>query len=94
MTASNRVFMLLVLSALVTVAFSVSAGAATYKTLCSFRGGTDGNEPTGSLLHVGGKLYGTTVYGGSACAATPRHCGTVFSITPSGNEQVIYRFQG
>ena len=41
---------------------------------------------------MNGTLYGTTFAGGStACVGG---CGTVFMITPSGKEKVLYRFRG
>jgi uncharacterized repeat protein (TIGR03803 family) len=45
--------------------------------LHSFGGQGDGSGPNGSLINVGGKLYGTTTEGGGTCG-----CGTVFAITP------------
>jgi uncharacterized repeat protein (TIGR03803 family) len=45
----------------------------------------------GGLLNVDGTLYGTTFYGGTA--GVYGH-GTVYSITPSGAEVVLYRFAG
>jgi len=63
------------------------------KVLYSFRAGSDGINPSSGLIDVGGTFYGTTVKGGaysnSYCAY---HCGTVFSITPSGTEKVLYSF--
>ena len=60
--------------------------------------GRDGAYPTGKLASVGGKLFGTTEFGGTgACPATsttPAGCGTVFSITPQGLFTVVYSFQG
>jgi uncharacterized repeat protein (TIGR03803 family) len=45
--------------------------------LYSFTGGADGNEPaTGVILGPGGKLYGTTAFGGRTNA------GVVFGIKP------------
>jgi len=44
--------------------------------LHSFGSGSDGAVPLGGLIDVGGALYGTTEYGGSA------NLGTVFSLTP------------
>lgn len=53
----------------------------------SFKGGSaDGAEPFGSLLDVGGTLYGTTFSGGT------NGDGTVFSLTPSGQEHVLHSF--
>ena len=60
-----------------------------------FRSGTDGEAPNG-LIDVGGNLMGTTIYGG-ALGCKSEHtsgCGTVFDVTPSGKERVLYRFAG
>ena len=48
----------------------------------------DALNPNAGLISVGGKLYGTAADGG-------RHGpGAVYSITPGGNESVIYSFKG
>jgi uncharacterized repeat protein (TIGR03803 family) len=78
--------------------FSVST-LGLEKTLYSFRGSPyDGSTPSAGLADVNGTLYGTTVNGGlnNHCAYYKNHsgCGTVFSITTSGQENVIYAFQG
>jgi uncharacterized repeat protein (TIGR03803 family) len=39
-----------------------------------------------------GNLYGTTATGGSPSATCPQGCGTVFRLTPSGVETVLYSF--
>jgi uncharacterized repeat protein (TIGR03803 family) len=49
--------------------------------LHSFQGGSDGSEPLGALINVGGILYGTTFGGGSTNCGVGG-CGTVFAITP------------
>ena len=60
----------------------------------SFKGGTaDGQNPNAGLINVKGKLYGTTDGGGAHCVRYVA-CGTVFSITTSGNESVLYNFKG
>ena len=52
---------------------------------------TDGALPDAGLIDVNGTLYGTTYEGGAhLCGGT--HCGTVFSITTSGTEKVVYSF--
>jgi uncharacterized repeat protein (TIGR03803 family) len=62
------------------------------KTLHAFVGGADGSYPNGGLIAVGGTLYGTTNGGGTGgCIGG---CGTVFAISPSGHETVLYSFQG
>ena len=60
------------------------------KVLYSFAGPPDGSGPFGNpdLLNVNGTLYGTTHDGG-----TP-HEGTVFTVTTSGQEAVLYDFKG
>jgi uncharacterized repeat protein (TIGR03803 family) len=62
------------------------------KVLYSFKGGSDGAHPLGALLNVGGTLYGTTSQGGAACNSS-QGCGTVFSVSATGAETVIYRFK-
>ena len=56
----------------------------------------DGAEPFSPLLlDRRGNLYGTTVLGGSNCepgGTDSLGCGTVFKISPSGNESVIHAF--
>jgi uncharacterized repeat protein (TIGR03803 family) len=79
---------------------SALAGRTTstnYKVLYSFGKIPDGSYPTASLIDMGGTLYGTTAGGGSnSCGYYPyspyNGCGTVFSITQSGTEKVLYRF--
>jgi uncharacterized repeat protein (TIGR03803 family) len=59
--------------------------------LYSFRGGAeDGAHPyaAGVIRDAAGNLYGTTEAGG------PRNYGTVFRLSPSGDETVLYWFQG
>jgi uncharacterized repeat protein (TIGR03803 family) len=58
--------------------------------LHEFAGPPDGTTPEARLLDVNGTFYGTTEYGG----ANSCNCGTVFSITPGGQEKVLYSFRG
>jgi uncharacterized repeat protein (TIGR03803 family) len=60
----------------------------------SFAGGSDGLAPTAGLIEVGGNLFGTTSGGGGTSCADGFGCGTVFKIDSTGNESVVYRFQG
>lgn len=56
----------------------------------NFQGGQDGAFPT-ALIADDGVLYGTTDQGGSnGCGGAG--CGTVFSVTTSGQERVLYGF--
>ena len=55
----------------------------------------DGQDPEAGLTAVNGVLYGTTAGGGGAKGCRyPGKCGTVYRISPSGEEQVLYRFKG
>jgi uncharacterized repeat protein (TIGR03803 family) len=77
----------------------------TESVLYSFAGGAnDGATPSGGLL-VGsdGTLYGTTRSGGAGSCGGQQPsglvlpigpCGTIFALTLSGQEQVLYLFQG
>lgn len=68
--------------------------AGKLSTLYSFKGNahhhTDGANPWGGLINVSGILYGTTCYGGSYGSAYD--AGTIFKITTSGKETVLYSF--
>jgi uncharacterized repeat protein (TIGR03803 family) len=54
----------------------------------------DGAQPlAGVILDAQGNLYGTTYDGGgSGCGGDG--CGTVFKVTPSGSETILYSFTG
>ncbi len=63
--------------------------------LYRFAGGSDGSLPLAGLTNVNGVLYGTTGFGGGrGCSSAGEGCGTVFKVTTSGTESVIYRFAG
>lgn len=58
-------------------------------------GGTDGRYPEGRVIvDRAGNLYGTTSGGGNTSCGGGDGCGTVFKIDKSGNESVLYRFNG
>src|SRR5580700_5466770 len=60
----------------------------------SFKGSPDGEYPSGPLVDINGALYGTTEYGGNGGACENYTCGTVFKMSTSGSENVIYNFHG
>jgi uncharacterized repeat protein (TIGR03803 family) len=71
--------------------FRISTTGAE-KVLHRFHGYYDGENydglyPVANLIDVKGKLYGTTYSGGGA-----EYYGTVFSISTSGKEKVLYSF--
>jgi uncharacterized repeat protein (TIGR03803 family) len=65
----------------------------TEKVLYSFGSPGDGARPGAALVNVKGTLYGTTMLGGKGCSTTTT-CGTVFSVSTTGNERVLYEFAG
>jgi uncharacterized repeat protein (TIGR03803 family) len=87
-----RKFSLGVIASIVTVFCVVTADAQTLTILHAFegtKGQKDGKYPLGSLIWgPGGTLYGTTQAGGGGANA-----GTVFQISPSGQESVLYSFR-
>jgi len=94
-SSGTRLWVLSIGLASVIVLLSVLAAAPaaqgqTYSVLYNFTGGSDGANPLhGSLIEdKAGNLYGTTQYGGSS------GYGTVFKLTKSGTESVLYSFTG
>lgn len=70
------------------VAFRVTKAGA-FSIVYSFKGQSDGADPVCQLIaDSNGVLYGTTRYGGGLANA-----GTVFSLTPSGEERVLHGFR-
>lgn len=84
--------------------FEVNPSTGADGLVYSFKAGRDGMYPVGSLIDVGGALYGTTYNGGGSpghgyaqCQALGHifGCGTVFKLNPdTGAESVVYAFQG
>ena len=63
--------------------------SGTETVLYSFAGGSDGEHPyAGVIQGSDGNFYGTTYQGGAS------GYGTVFKLTPSGTETVLYSFAG
>jgi uncharacterized repeat protein (TIGR03803 family) len=59
----------------------------------AFAGGTDGAKLYSGVTVLKGKLYGATLFGGgTGCGGNG--CGTIYQVTTSGKERVLYRFQG
>lgn len=72
--------------------YSISTAGA-YKVLYAFQGSGNGFGPYAALLNVNGTLYGTTLYGGGYCYSNGG-CGSVYSVTTSGKEKLLYGFKG
>lgn len=75
------------------VVFEISA-TGQHRVLYTFTGGTDGGEPVGGVIRdSAGNFYGTASLGGisGGCGIG---CGVVFKLTPTGQESVLYTFQG
>ncbi|MGA8575780.1 MAG: choice-of-anchor tandem repeat GloVer-containing protein [Candidatus Cybelea sp.] len=72
------------------------AASPAFEHLFSFND-TNGAQPEGGLVELGGALYGTTQLGGdSGCFggySTPG-CGTVFTVSTAGKEVALYSFKG
>jgi uncharacterized repeat protein (TIGR03803 family) len=70
--------------------FNITASGQE-RLLHRFKGKPDGAYPQASLIALNGTLYGTTIEGG-ACKGSG--CGTIFTVSTSGKERVLYRFKG
>lgn len=70
---------------------SHEASLTAYRTIFRFSNNATGLQP-GGLRPYKGVLYGTTEVGGLQHCL--RGCGLIFSLTTSGVEKVLYRFQG
>ena len=81
------------------VVFSLTTSGVE-KVLYSFKGAPDGDAPVGGLVDLNGTLYGMTeqggIVGGSNCPGSfgDYGCGTVYSVSTSGSESVLYSFKG
>jgi uncharacterized repeat protein (TIGR03803 family) len=80
------------ITGIVAVLCAATAAAQTYTSLHTFEGiagQKDGKHPFGALIWgPGGTLYGTTQSGGGVV-----HAGTVFQVSLSGQESVLYSFR-
>jgi uncharacterized repeat protein (TIGR03803 family) len=76
--------------------FNVSTAGAE-SVLYSFNG-ANGKKPEAGLIDVNGTFYGTTTWGGlrdcGESGAPLIGCGTVYRVTPSGKQSVVFRFTG
>jgi uncharacterized repeat protein (TIGR03803 family) len=73
-----------------TVYETTTAGAE--HVIYSFKGGTDGERDYSNVVALHGKLYGTTLFGGSGCGSTG--CGTVYQLTKNGKKKILHTFNG
>jgi uncharacterized repeat protein (TIGR03803 family) len=77
--------------------FSVST-SGTFHAIYSFKGPPhDGAVPYAHLIDVNGVLYGATNAGGGSSKCAPSGttgCGTLFSVSTSGTEKLLYSFKG
>ncbi len=71
---------------------SQSAQAQAFTVLHNFKGSPDGAYPGSGLVQdAAGNLYGTTFNGGKSICSAPG-CGTVFKVSKTGKETVLYNF--
>ena len=74
------------------VVFKLTA-TGKFSVLHNFTSSPDGALPLAGLVtDLHGNLYGTTIEGGTTGCLFG--CGTIFKLTPSGKETVLYRFTG
>ena len=59
--------------------FKLAADGSSFTNMHTFDQGTDGGNPYAGLVLAGGRLYGTTIFGGSS------NYGCIFAINPNGS---------
>jgi uncharacterized repeat protein (TIGR03803 family) len=67
----------------------------TLYSFCSQTNCTDGDAPNSLVEGTDGNFYGTTIFGGANTGKPCEPyggCGTIFKITPAGEETVLYNF--
>ena len=70
------------------------------RVLYSFKGGSDGKEPSDDVVFdASGNLYSTTDFGGDTSCNLGNGCGTVFELTPpvgggTWKKKMLYVFTG
>lgn len=70
--------------------FKIGSGGKE-KVLYKFAGGSDGERVYAGLAYLHGKFYGATLEGGgTGCGGNG--CGTIFEMSRSGKERVLYSF--
>lgn len=75
--------------------FKINLSGNSFSTIYSFKSANDGTSPSSSLIEgTDGKLYGTTYYGSSTSSGAMSGYGTIFSLTKSGIESILYSFKG
>jgi uncharacterized repeat protein (TIGR03803 family) len=80
---------LIMIAAVLILAFSTETKAQIFQELYSFSDGQDGGEPEGALIQGNdGNFYGTTTVGGAWGG------GTIFRITPGGMLTTLASFDG
>lgn len=74
-------------------AFAFDPGSHSESVIYRFQCEKDGDVPN-ALIAFDGKLYGTTYVGGTGGCNDDDGCGTVFEVSRSGKERILYRFRG
>lgn len=78
------------------VFYKLDASTGKETPLYAFKGGKDGCGMVGDPLEYNGFFYGTNLFGGGTKCSRPSGtgCGSIFKLTASGKETVLYRFKG
>jgi uncharacterized repeat protein (TIGR03803 family) len=66
---------------------------ASESVIYSFAGGNDGADPQSAPILIHGQLYGTTALGGNGGCGFVHGCGTVYSLSASGQERLLHVFK-
>jgi uncharacterized repeat protein (TIGR03803 family) len=91
-TTSRKFASLCAFALALLIPFGGATQAASFKTLYSFSGGSDGGVPYTGVITDGHSVFGATYIGGDTNCIPLWGCGVIFKIDRHGHETVLHTF--
>ena len=74
--------------------FELNGDGTSETVLHAFEGGTDGAQPVAGLVAMNGTPLRHHALRRESARLCFNGCGTIFALSPSGQERIVYRFKG